>query len=184
MISREEFESDIKGLLSIPNDNTSYEGRVGPPDELTSVIGRISMNFSFLEETLSDAITKLLNLDNKTGNIITAELSFKNKVNLFATLYITLKDTYKFNVYPGFEKEHFNEIIKALNKCEELRNQVIHSRFSFIEHDKQRIIRTKTTAKQKLGFKVINEETNVPKLFNIADFIIGVAEGLDEFLLN
>lgn len=175
------FNRDIKELLTIPNDKSTFEERVGSPDELSSVIGRITMNFSALEDTLSECIIKVIGQSNVVGQIITAELSFKNKINLFSSLYFELKDKVEFNAFPGLETEHFKEIIKALNKCEILRNEVIHSKFS--HKVKEKIIRTKVTAKQKIGLKVINEETDVIKLFNIADFIVGVGYALDEFCI-
>ncbi len=179
------FNQDIKEFLRIPNDKSTFEERVGLPDELSSVIGRITMNFSALEDTLSECIIKVIGQSNAVGQIITAELSFKNKINLFSSLYFELKDRVEFNAFPGLELEHFKEIIKALNKCEILRNEVIHSTFSNITRKvKDKVIRKKVSAKQKIGLKVINEETDVIKLFNIADFIVVVAYGLDEFCIT
>ena len=175
------FERDVMQFLTIPDDKSTFEERVGSPDELSSVIGRITMNFSALEDTLSECIIKVIGQSNAVGQIITAELSFKNKINLFSSLYFEQKDKVEFNAFPGLQTKHFKEIIKALNKCEILRNQVIHSKFS--HKVKEKIIRTKVTAKQKIGLNVINEETDVIKLFNIADFIVSVGYALDEFCI-
>ena len=115
---------------------------------------------------------------------MTAELSFKVKVNVFSSLYQKLKSKYFFNTFPDFEDEYFRELVNALNKCEELRNQVMHSTFTQNYFTSEKIIRKKTTAKQKQGLKKIIEETDIIKLFNIADFIGGIEFELDEFGIN
>ena len=138
------------------------------------------MKFSYLEDTLSNTIIKMLQLDSERGNIITAELSFKIKVNVFSSLYHKLKDNYYFNTFPNFEDEYFKELVKGLNKCEELRNQTMHSTFTQ-DYLNSLILRKKITAKQKKGLNITEEKTNIINLFNIADYIGGVEFALDEF---
>jgi len=133
---------------------------------------------------LSETIIKMLQLDDKRGQAITSEMSFKAKVNLFATLYNELKGQYYFNTFPGFEDEYIKELVKALNSVEEKRNLVIHSKFIRDYHNNQKIYRHKTTAKQKHGLKKTVEETDIIKLFNIADDIICLEFELDEFQID
>ena len=179
-----QFEQEIHDLVFLPNDNATYKERVGDPDEFYAVIGRISINFSVLEETLSNCIMKILSRLDEVGQMLTVELSFRNKIALFSSLYLKLKNNFEFNAFKGFELEHFKAIIKALNRAEDLRNKVIHSKFVLnSDNKKNNIIRTKITAKQKTGLKILNEETDVIKLFNIADYIIYVAYVIDEFCL-
>ncbi len=155
-------------------DSTSYEDRVGPPEALMAVIGRISMNFQELEDELSNRIIQLLDVETEVGEVITAELSYKNKVNLFASIFYKLGDSFEFS-YPveNLEKEYFKELLKALNKCEELRNQILHSRIIKDWRTKQ-LVRKKTTAKAKNGLIKKNEKVDIPYMFNIADYIIGI----------
>src|SRR5687767_7228686 len=61
--------------------------RVGRPDGVTSAVGRIAMNFSDLEDQLTIGIRVLLGVDEVTGEIVSAELSFRNKVNMFSSLF-------------------------------------------------------------------------------------------------
>lgn len=162
-------------------DLTSYVDRVGPPEELPAVIGRISMNFQELEDELSNRIIQMLYIEREIGEAITAELSYKNKVNLFASIYYRHKGTCEFS-YPveNFKEEYFKELLKALNKCEELRNQILHS--SIIKDwSTKEIIRKKTTAKSKKGLVKSNEKVDIPYLFNIADFIIGILMEIESF---
>lgn len=180
MKNRDSFEKHIKDFFGPVKDTSTFAERIGEPEELPAVIGLISMKFSHLEDILSETIIKMLQLDKARGNIITAELSYKVKVHVFASLYYELKDNFYFNSYPDFEDEYFKELIKALNKCEELRNQVMHSTFTQ-EYISLNIFRKKITAKQKTGLRTTIEKTNIINLFNIADYIGGVEFELDNF---
>jgi hypothetical protein len=183
MLTKEQFEEETQSLLFTSTDNSTYEERVGAPDEFNAVIGRICINFSALEETLSKCIIKILGQSSDVGNILTSELSFRNKVGLFFSLYFKLRDKFDFNEFENFELEYFKLLIKALNKAEDLRNQVIHSSFAIDRSGaNSKIFRSKITSKQKTGLKIINEETNVIKLFNIADYMVYVAYCIDEFV--
>lgn len=131
-------------------DTAGYQERIGVPKELPAAIGIISMSFQELENNISKRIIEMIDLRLEIGEIITAELSYKNKVNLFSSLYYERKEKYHFNSLPNYEKEYFNELLKALHKCEEMRNQILHS--GIIEKWKTKeIIKTKTTAKAKKG---------------------------------
>ena len=181
MNTKKDFDEHVRMFFGPVTDTSPYEERIGPLEELPAIIGLISMKFSQLEASLDQTIIKMLQLDSDRGQIITAELSFRVKVGMFSSLYQNLKERYYFNTFPDFEEQYFKELIKALNKCEEQRNQVMHSTFVQDYLTKSKIIRKKITAKQKDGLKIIEEETNIIKLFNIADLIGGVEFELDQF---
>ncbi len=181
MNTRKDFDEYVKSVFGAVTETATYEERVGPPEELPAVIGLIAMKFSQLEDTLSETIIKMLQLDDDRGHIMTSELSFKVKVNIFFSLYQNLKGTYLFNTFPDFEDEYFRELCKALNRCEELRNQVMHSTFVQNYLTKTKVIRQKITAKQITGLKKVSEETTIVNLFNIADYIGGVDFEMEQF---
>lgn len=181
MNTKKDFDEHIRMFFGPVTETATYAERIGPPEELPAVIGLISMKFSQLEDTLSQTIIKMLQLDNERGQIMTAELSFRVKVAIFSALYQNLKDKYFFNTFPDFDDEYFKELIKALNKCEAQRNQIMHSTFAQNYLTNSKIMRKKVTAKQKDGLKIIVEETDIIKLFNIADLIGGVEFELDQF---
>jgi len=164
--------------------NVSYEDRVGPPDELSSVIGLICMSFQRLEDVLSAFIIEMMGTDVVIGKIVVAELSFTNKVNIFSSLFHSLKDSRKFNVGVFDRDEYFKELRKSILKCQEMRNQVIHS--SFLKNFKtdQKIIRNKISAKAKNGLAEIEEEVNIPYLFDISDHIISKSLLIEEFFID
>ena len=75
----------------------SFQDRVGDPDNFSSALGRIAFNFSQLEDQVSASITELIGVAPAIGNILTAELSFKNKVNVLASLVHQFLPTTAFN---------------------------------------------------------------------------------------
>ena len=164
-------------------DPTNFEERAGPPQELPAVVGMISLNFQSLENEIENRIIQMIGVDNEIGEIITAELSFRNKVNLFASLYYHLENSYQFNAIPGYEKGYFKELLKALTKCEEMRNQILHSSIEKNRSTK-RIERKKTTAKAKKGLTKVNQHVDIPNLYNISDYIISMTMELDQFFID
>src|SRR5688572_20977154 len=185
MNTREDFEKYCKEIFGPITETASFEERIGAPNELPAVIGLISIHFSRLEETLSQVIIGMLQLDQDRGHIVAAELSFKQKVNMFSSLYINLKERYFFNTFPGFENEYFVQLVKGLNKCEELRNQVMHSIFMYAFTEKEQfVLRKKITAKQKIGLRRTQEKTDIMSLFNISDYIVNIELELEEFQIN
>ncbi|HUK99390.1 MAG TPA: hypothetical protein VLX29_00890 [Nitrospirota bacterium] len=50
-------------------------------------IGSITVNFALLQNQIEFAVNFLLGSDQRIGQIITAELSFKNLLALFSSLY-------------------------------------------------------------------------------------------------
>ena len=185
MNTKKDFDEYVNMVFSPIKETATFEERIGPPDELPAVIGLIAIHFSNLEDELSNCILQMLQLDKDRGSIITSELSFKSKINMFSSLYNNLHGRFHFNTFPGFEKEYFMELVKALNKSEELRNQVMHSNFEYAYYDnKVKVLRKKTTAKQKIGLKHTVEETDIIALFNISDYIGNIAVELDEFQID
>lgn len=179
-----DFDSYKKEIFNFNRSNVSYIERVGEPDELSSVIGLISMAFQRLEDVLSAFIIEILDVGIDKGKIIVAELSFTNKVNMFCSLFHLLKGEKHFN-YGTFNKdEYFNELTKAILKCQEFRNQVVHS--SFLQNFKTdfNIIRHKMTAKSKKGLVEIHDKIDIPFLFDIHDYTISISMEVEEFFFD
>ncbi len=178
------FENYKSEIFDFNRSNISYRERVGEPDELSSVIGLISMAFQRLEDVLSAFIIEMLEVDIEKGKIIVAELSFTNKVNMFSSLFQQLKDERRFN-YGKFNKDqYFTELRKAILRCQDFRNQVLHS--SFLQNFKTdfKIIKHKMTAKSKKGLTEIIEEINIPFLFDIYDYTISMSMEIEQFFID
>jgi hypothetical protein len=178
------FEEYKKEIFDFNRSDASYIERVGEPDELSSVIGLISMGFQRLEDVLSAFIIEMLDLDIAKGKVIVAEMSFTNKLNIFSALFHLLKINRHFN-YGRFDKdEYFKELTKALLKCQDFRNQVIHSNFLKNFKTNGKIIRHKLSAKSRKGLSETEEEIDIPFLFDIYDYIISISMEVEQFFID
>jgi hypothetical protein len=95
------------------------------PGESASVpeaLGEAVIWFEELNEQLSTAISFLLRRGEAIGQIVTAELSFKGKVNLFSALF--KREVPQSKHFPQLE-----ELAGACFQVEQKRNQVMHSRW-------------------------------------------------------
>lgn len=176
---------DLESFYSIAKQG--YEERLGEPDELSSIIGLISIAFNNLEEKISEGISILLQSNEDIGPIITSELSYRMKVNMFSSLIQKLRSKYYFNRMQseGFKEGYLPAFIKALLACEEQRNKVLHSVFlsnRYTGNDK--IIRTKVTSKAKRGLIVTREKIEIYHLLNIYEFTVSMQMEIDDFFID
>jgi len=133
-----------------------------------------------LEDVLSSCIEKLLfGNDSKKqskGRIITAELSFRQKLNLFCSLYKHL---------PQNDNNVLDQLRKELSNIEEKRNRVTHSLLIRIsDGSKVHDMRIKYRAKGKKGFTIDSEDISYGNLNKIADEIGQVSYKLGELCRN
>lgn len=159
-------------------NNLSFKDVVGDSDEFHDSLGRMVISFSYLEDVLSETIIKLIKTEHAVGVIITSELSFKNKLNLLASLFTFYNKTHRFNSFFENQEETFAELLKACFNSEDFRNQIFHSSFEFGYGE---IHRKKTTAKAKKGIKVTREKVDSGYILNIADFIYETGASVEEF---
>lgn len=177
-----DFEDYKKEIFDFQNSNQPYSYLIGDPDELSSAIGLISMGFQRLENVLSAFIIEMLDIDIPKGKIIVSELSFTSKVNIFSSLFHLLKDTRHFNFAIDRDK-YFKELVKALLRCQDFRNQVMHS--TFIENYLNgKIIRQKISAKAKKGLSETIEEIDISHLIDIYDYTVSISMEVEEFFIN
>lgn len=152
----------------------SFAERIGNPEELDAAIGRVIESFSFLEESLENVITMLLDVDNEIGEIVTAELSFKGLLNLFSSLFKHKHDRGDFVVEGEDPEERFRELLKLCYRAEEERNRIVHS--SYVA----RRYRVKKTAKARSGLRTTVENLDASRMLDISDFIGSVGVYVQE----
>ncbi|MEM9363453.1 MAG: hypothetical protein AAGA43_12500 [Bacteroidota bacterium] len=134
-----------------PDPNT-YERNPNFPGELQAAVGQISIEFQSLEDTISEVIIELIEVERDIGEILTVEMSFKNKVNLLGSLLHKLKSKFRSSFESDVDQDlYYKYLIKALFKCEELRNQTLHSTIAF-DIDTNQLLRKKTSSKAKKVF--------------------------------
>jgi len=183
----EEYKKQIFDFEYINSISTAgYSERLGMPDELSSAIGLICTAFQQLEEELSKSISRLIGGSPSIADILTAEMPFKNKAHLFASLVKHLHPNHHFNTIPGHDLEYINELVKSLFKSEELRNKVVHSIFTAPRErePKNWLVRTKKTAKANRGYIQTKEDLPLSYLLNIYDYTVSLTMELDQFLID
>ena len=138
------------------------------PEPHLKSIGDITVSFALLESEIQSLIGSLILEHQRIGQIITAELSFKNLRSLLVSLYKERhgKDS-------DFKK--LQDLMKQAAQIEDKRNSITHSIWA-VGKDKEHITRMKTTAKEKHGVRFKFEQVSLQALQDFADRIKLLAE--------
>lgn len=102
----------------LPGSTPWYNKRAR--EESERAIGRICMAFQRLEELVSNEIGRLISDDGQLGTVITAELSFRNRVGLLCSLYL-------YRLQLTERPEALKTLLAKLQRAEERRNTILHS---------------------------------------------------------
>ena len=138
-------------------------------------IGELTVNFALLEGTVAHGIWLLLHPGNageqRTGQIVTAELSFRRLVEMLSCLYL--------HRHPDGDQEGLKQLRAKLFHLEEKRNTIIHSYWGQ-DFDSGQTTRLKTTAKAK-GIVYQSEIVTRTDIEEIANAITELAVELENF---
>ncbi|MBI2415788.1 MAG: hypothetical protein HYV33_03950 [Candidatus Kerfeldbacteria bacterium] len=143
------------------------------PNQHLIHIGDVVVSFALLELAIQSLIGSLIFEHQRVGQIITAELSFKNLRALAISLYLDRHG----------EDSDYSKLKPLMNeagKIEETRNNIIHSIWA-AGKDKDHITRIKTTAKEKKGLAFCFEELSVSDLESFAGKIQQCAGSVQSF---
>lgn len=128
------------------------------------------MAFQGLEEILSRLIGLLISEDALLGKIITAELSFRNKLGLLHSLYLYRAAVQK-------TPASFKTLLGRLHRVEERRNMILHS--NWIKSPFCGVLtRYKYTAKPGKGFVHHTEDFQPDQIETIVTEIQSVGDDL------
>ena len=131
------------------------------PEKLLAHIGDITVSFALLQSTVQLLIGSLIAEHQRVGQIITAELAFRNLRALAISLY---KERHG-------EDPHFavlRNLMRRAAQLEEARNQITHSVWG-AGNTRDTITRVKSTAKEKHGFKSHFENIGESNLAEVAN---------------
>jgi hypothetical protein len=143
-------------------------------DHLAEALGTATISFAALDDDVSNAISFLLQRGVEVGRVVTAELSFKNKLHLLGSLF-------RHAAPKSANVERMRELLGLFLKIEAVRNQVIHS--SWIrDFDSAERIRRKYTAKMSYGFREETERLAAPQLLDISFYCGYLGWCLDQLL--
>lgn len=160
----------------------SFAERIGPPTEVDAAMGLIALAFSLLEDGVRELIHLLAGTDDAVSSLITAELSYRQRLDLFGALA-----RHRLGEDPSTEScERLRQFLQRCRRAGDLRNTYMHSSYD-------RDQRTKITARGARGLRVTVEPIDSALLLDVADFIsetaficeevpvgLGLADGASE----
>jgi len=141
------------------------------PDWYLVEIGRVVANFALLENELSSLIHCLLGTNEDITRIITSELSFRNLIDMSASLVIqtqTPKDV-----------EKYKATLKLVGDVEVKRNNIVHSLWG--AGFTRVATRTKHIAKRARGLQIKREEYTLEDLQSVAIQIVRTVHAVKVF---
>ena len=146
------------------------------PEEHLKYIGDIMVSFALLESQIQTLIGSLIAEHQRVGQIITAELSFKNLLALAISLYLERH---------GEDDDYLKlkSFMSQAGNIEGTRNNITHSIWG-AGNDKDHITRIKTTAKQKRGLKFQFEKLSAQDLNDFAQKTLQLAQEIQSFWLE
>ena len=150
----------------------SFAERCGEPDEFDAAMGKIALNFSYMEEAARNVIIFLSSAQPEVGRILTVELSFRQKLEAMGSLIHFHLGGIADVAERANVEERLVELVGLCQKSEDLRNTYFHSSYALDR------TRTKVTAKRKHGLKATSESVDSALFLDVADFIFEKATEL------
>lgn len=133
---------------------------VSRTERLYKSIGQVIVEFQFIEHTLSEILSKLLQLNEPEDTYrVLAAMSYRQKVDLISDIY----DRKKPHNWPSVD---FKVTRKALYTAENFRNRVVHS-FWHVATDAENEVKwmsVKSSIKTPKGLKLSAGEVNIQHL--------------------
>jgi hypothetical protein len=151
------------------------------PKEIIQILGGITVNFGALENALNVSIWFFLGdgttIMEERWQILTAQLSFKQLVNMFANLYR--------HRFPERGDAEMCDLVKRCFKAEDQRNNLIHSLWVDGERNTQEAsaLRLKLTARSN-GFKLQAEEHTLSQLVKVGNEMADLAFDVQAFAIR
>jgi hypothetical protein len=126
-------------------------------DRLSRGIGRVVIEFQFVEYTLAEILASLLHLrEPEDTHRISAAMGFRQKVDLMCDLYEARK-------HPQWPAVDVSVARSALFTAEDFRNRVVHS-FWYVGGMQGHWVRAKATLRTSSGLKVSAGKANLAGL--------------------
>jgi hypothetical protein len=155
----------MKYFEDFTRSGNSFAERIGQPDELDAAIGRIALGFSYLEDTARNVIVLLSGAHPEIGNVMVAELSFRQKLNVLGSLVRQRIHPSSVTSNAPDAESHVDELLNLCHRAEELRNTYLHSSYDGSE-------RAKLSAKARHGLRIHREHVDSALLLDVADYIV------------
>lgn len=141
---------------------------------LLEAIGRITINVALLEEAISLCIWALIGGEQQMGQIVTAQLSFRQLVDLSCSLY-------RFQVSDPAVLAELEGIRKSLHEAEGRRHRIIHSGWA-AGPESGAGLRSKIVARAKQGLQYQFEKVTATDIDSLADFLATLADEIVQLM--
>jgi hypothetical protein len=146
------------------------------PEPILTQIGDITVSFALLESGFQSLAWSFIQDSQRIGQLITAELSFKNVRALALSLYRERHGD-------DADLATLRELLNRAADLEEKRNLIIHSVWATGEEE-QTVTRIKATAKQRHGLRYTFTAVSADDLAAVADDIQRLAYDVQRFWIN
>ena len=146
------------------------------PDKLLKHIGDITVSFALVTTAVQMLAGSLIHEHQRIGQIITAELAFRNLRSLLISLYLERHGE-------DDDYETLKELLGRARDLEEKRNQIVHSVWA-TGAEPESITRIKTTAKVKSGLRFRFENMDEVELSSIAEELKQLAYDIQKFWMH
>ncbi len=160
-----------------------FHMRDGPPKAFPASLGHVLISFSQLEKEISSGIGKLLALDPVTAQIVVADMAFRVKTQLMASLVRHRIPTTAFNTGDADPHEMFSELLALCIRSQELRNRIVHSSWEGWYTDDDKVEMLKATARGRRALDIRTEEVDAAYIMDVSDFICYVSYSVHEFFM-
>jgi hypothetical protein len=147
------------------------------PNALLARIGDITVSFALLESQIQTLAASQLHESQRVGQIITAELSFRNLRALTVSLYRERHGE-------DSDFEELGALMRRAARLEELRNQITHSIWGAGGSTAQAITRIKMTAKEKQGLRFDFESVTAEDLGSVAEQMQRLGGDVQDFWIR
>jgi len=143
---------------------------------LLKPIGLVTVNFSMLEGNLKFFIGILINSEQRLGQIITANLNFRQLIDLFGALY-------KFRIEDEVLLKKYEKLRILLEEANDRRNTLIHSQWASGKKPGEST-RFKTLARAKKGLMLKLECISMKDISELAELIAKVASDVHDLMFK
>jgi hypothetical protein len=142
-------DTTAMGRYDYQYDHAAEPMEPDPQQTIEHAIGDVIIAFEELDEAIAGAISGILNRGEEFGRIVTSQLAFRNKVDMFGALV-------KHDRPNSILAKLIDELCAGCVSIEEERNKIVHSKWA---HDFRvpGIQRSKFTARVKHGLKETKE---------------------------
>lgn len=133
-------------------------------------MGKCVVNFQRIDQTLNMCIGDLIGCSRKVGEIVTSEMSFREKVVVYSALcHHALR--------PNKLPDDLHDLVKRLHWAEQERNKISHSLWDASEKFPETIGRKKTSA-SKGRLTTMEEQFTPDELEELGNLFEGVSTDL------